>query len=111
MSFATLSGDNLGVFWFDGATSSTEEVYAIQEGLSSTLAGIDLGATDLTACVAGATAIGMELNATVAGEGMRHQQLGFLVRDGTLYHFSLDAADPATADVLDEVVRTWEWTA
>lgn len=105
-----VTGDNLGVFWFDGATSSTEDVYAIQEGLSSTLAGIELGASGLTACVGGATAIGMELIGTVAGEGTRYQQLWFLVRDGTLYHFYLDAADSATADVLDEVVRTWEWT-
>ncbi len=105
------TGDNLGVFWFEGATSSTEDVYAIHESLYSTLSGIELTATELTACVGGSTAIGMELAGTVAGEGTRYQQLWFLVRDGTLYHFYLDAADPATAAVLDEVVRTWAWTA
>jgi hypothetical protein len=103
------TGDNLGVFRFEGATSSTDDVYATHEDLYSTLSGIELTATGLTACVGGSPAVGMELSTEVAGEGVRYQQLWFLVRDGTLYHIYLDAADPATADVLAEVFRTWTW--
>lgn len=106
-----VTGDNLGVFRFEGATSSTEDVYARHEGLYSTLSGIEVTSAGLTACVDGATARGMGLSAIVSGEGQRYQQIWFVVHAGTLYHFYIDAADPTTAEVLQEVIRTWLWTA
>lgn len=104
------TGDNLGVFTFESATSTTEEIYAIQEALYFTLPATEFTGTELVSCVAGSTAIGMEYSALASGEGRRYQQLWYVVRDGTLYHLYVDAADPAGAHVLAEVVRTWEWT-
>lgn len=105
-----VTGDNLGVFRFEGATSSTEDVYARHESLYSMLTGVEVTATGLTACVDGAAAKGLELGGIVSGEGQRYQQLWFVVHGGTLYHFYIDAADPAAAEILHEVIRTWLWT-
>lgn len=104
------TGDNLGVFPFEGVTSTTEEIYAIQEDLYFTLPGTEFTGTELISCVDGSTAIGMEYSAVASGEGRRYQQLWYVVRDGTLYHLYVDAAAPAGAHVLTDVVRTWEWT-
>jgi hypothetical protein len=106
-----VSGDNLGAFQFDGAQSSTEVLYARQETVYGDAPAVEVRGTNLVACVAGDTALGLEIVATVAGEGERYQQLWYVERDGSLYHFYLDAADQSASSVLEEVLRTWEWSS
>lgn len=106
-----VSGDNLGAFRFDGVQSLTEVLYARQETVYGNLPFAELLGTNLVACVAGDTALGLEIVATVAGEGERYQQLWYVQRDGSLYHIYLDAADQSAASVLEEVFRTWVWSS
>ena len=106
-----VSGDNLGAFRFDGVQSPADVLYARQEAVYGNLPFAELLGTNLVACVAGDTALGLEIVATVAGEGERYQQLWYVERDGSLYHIYLDAADQSAASVLEEVFRTWVWSA
>lgn len=106
-----VSGDNLGAFQFDGVQSLTAVLYARQETVYGDLPFAELLGTNLVACVAGDTALGLEIVATVAGEGERYQQLWYVEREGSLYHIYLDAADQSAASVLEEVFRTWEWSS
>jgi hypothetical protein len=80
------------------------------EVIDFTLQGIEVTGTEIAWCVDGSTAMGMEYSAEAIGEGLRYQQLWYVVRDGTLYHLYVDAAEPAGANVLAEVLRTWRWT-
>ena len=105
-----VSGDNLGAFRFDGVQWPTEVLYARQETVYGELPFAEVLGTNLVACVAGDTALGLEIVATVAGEGERYQQLWYVERDGSLYHIYLDAADQSASSVLAEVFRTWEWS-
>ncbi|MGZ8646820.1 MAG: hypothetical protein ACXWX3_11085, partial [Actinomycetota bacterium] len=106
-----VSGDNLGAFQFDGAQSPTEVLYARQETVYGDLSFGEVLGTNLVACVAGDTALGLEIVATVEGEGERYQQLWWVQRDGSLLHIYIDAADQSSASVLAEVFRTWEWSS
>ena len=106
-----VSGDNLGAFQFDGAQSPTAVLYARQETLYGDLPFAEVLGTNLVACVGGDTALGLEIVATVEGEGERYQQLWYVERDGSLYYIYLDAADQSAASVLEEVFRTWEWSS
>lgn len=105
-----VSGDNLGAFRFDGVQSPTAVLYGRQETVYAETPFVEVLGTNLVACVAGDTALGLEIVATVAGEGERYQQLWYLARDGSLYHIYLDAADQSASSVLAEVFRTWEWS-
>jgi hypothetical protein len=106
-----VSGDNLGAFQFDGVQSPTSVLYGRQEELYGVLPFAEVLGTDLVACVGGETATGLEIVATVEGEGERYQQLWWVQRDGSLYHIYLDAADQSVSSVLEEVFRTWEWSS
>lgn len=105
-----MSGDNLGVFQFDGVQWPTAVLYGRQETVYGELPFAEVLGTNLVACVAGDAALGLEIVATVAGEGERYQQLWYVERDGSLYHIYLDAADQSASSVLGEVFRTWEWS-
>ncbi|MGZ8579147.1 MAG: hypothetical protein ACXWWX_06415 [Actinomycetota bacterium] len=105
-----VSGDNLGAFQFDGVQSPTSVLYGRQEELYGALPFAEVLGTDLVACVGGDTATGLEIVATVQGEGERYQQLWYLERDGSLYNIYLDAADQSASSVLAEVFRTWQWS-
>ena len=72
---------------------------------------VEVRCTNLVACVAGDTALDLEIVATVAGEGKRYQQLWWVQRDGSLLYIYLDAADQSASSVLAEVFRTWEWSS
>jgi hypothetical protein len=106
-----VSGDNLGAFQFDGVQSPTSVLYGRQEELYGVLPFAEVLGTDLVACVGGETATGLEIVATVEGEGERYQQLWWVQRDGSLYHIYIDVADQSAASVLEEVFRTWEWSS
>lgn len=106
-----VSGDNLGAFQFDGVQSPTSVLYGRQEELYGALPFAEVLDTDLVVCVGGEAATGLEIVATVEGEGERYQQLWWVERDGSLYYIYIDVADQSAASVLEEVFRTWEWSS
>lgn len=66
-----------------------------------------LGRTDLTGCLAGSPSLGFELT---YGAGRSYYQEVLASRGGTLYilEWVATSASPE-ADVLAEIVRTWQW--
>lgn len=103
------SGDNVGAFSFGQAESSIEIIAQRQIELFGTTPGISVTDPQAEGCLSGELALGLELQASVAGEGTRYQKLLYGLRDGGLYLLYIDAADAASEAILDEVGRTWEW--
>jgi hypothetical protein len=103
------SGDNVGAWSFGQAESSIETIAQRQVELFGSTSGISVTDPGAEGCLSGERALGLELQGTVAGEGTRYQKLLYVLRDGGLYLLYIDAADAASEEVFDEVVRTWEW--
>jgi hypothetical protein len=106
---------NLTVIEIEGVVSSTDVVYGRQESRITGLPSVDqvLG-TRLTGCAAGEGALGIDFlftapRADTGEEATFYQRSFFLVHEGTLYVLQILALDQATSEILDEVVRTWQW--
>jgi hypothetical protein len=104
-----VSGDNVGAFSFGQPESSIETISQRQIDLFRSSPGISVTDPDAEGCLSGERALGLELQATVAGEGTRYQKLLYVLRDGGLSLLYIDAAEAASEAILDEVGRTWEW--
>lgn len=104
------SGDNVGAWSFGQAQSSIEIIVQRQIELFGSSPGISVTDPEGEGCLSGEPALGLELQATVAGEGTRYQKLLYVLRDGGLYLLYIDAADASSEAIFDEVGRTWEWS-
>lgn len=104
------SGDNVGAFAFGDVDSTLEVIVSRQRALFDAIPAISVAGLDAEACLAGEPGLGLELSAEVTGEGQRYQKLIYAIRDGGLVLLYIDASDPASEALFDEVVRTWEWS-
>jgi hypothetical protein len=112
---------NVVVYRLPGVRSPVDTLYARHERRFRSLPQIvRVVGTGLTTCLAGEPARGMDFvfrqdvidlatGEQSAGDETAFQRSWFAVRDGTLHHVQLLAADSTGLAGLDEVLRTWRW--
>jgi hypothetical protein len=106
---------NLTVIEIAGVLSTTEVVYGRQEARITSLSAVEqvLG-TRLAGCAGGEEALGVDFlftgqRADTGEDASFYQRSFYLVHEGTYYGLQILALDPAASEILDEVVRTWQW--
>ena len=112
---------NVVVYRLPGVRSPVDTLYARHERRFRSLPQVVrvLG-TGLTTCLAGEPARGLDFvfrqgeidlatGEQSQGDETAYQRSWFAVRDGTLHHVQLLAADSSGLAGLDEVLRTWRW--
>jgi hypothetical protein len=112
---------NVVVYRLPGVRSPVDTLYARHERRFRSLPQIvRVVGAGLTTCLAGEPARGMDFvfrqdvidlatGEQSAGDETAFQRSWFAVRDGTLHHVQLLAADSSGVAGLDEVLRTWRW--
>lgn len=99
---------NAEVLIIPGVTSSTDTVYARELARFTSVADIQIVATNLVGCLGGERALGVQF---VFSAGTTFQESWYLVHNGRLYDFQwLAAKDSPQTDVFDEMARTFAWT-
>ncbi len=101
---------NASVLIVPGVTSSNAVIFQRQVDRYKTISGITLGKTNLTGCLGGEEALGLELTFT-SGTVPTYQQTWYVVHAGRSYQFQWLAPQSATStDQFAEMIRTWAWT-
>lgn len=91
-----------------GVTSSNQVIFQRQIDRFKASAGLTVQKTDLTACLGGEQALGIQLT---FNNGATLQQSWFVVHAGRSYDFQwLAPSDSPATDQFAEIMRTWVWT-
>jgi len=99
---------NAEVLIVPGVVSSTDTVYARELARFTSVADIQVVATNLVGCIGGQRALGVQF---VFSAGTTFQQSWYIVHNGRLYDFQWLAAKAAPqTGLFAEMVRTFQWT-
>ena len=91
-----------------GVTSSNDVIYQRQVDRFKATNGVSVQRTDLTGCLGGEKALGVEI---LFNNGTVFQQSWYVVHAGRSYDFQwLAPKDTADTDLFAEMVRTWKFT-
>lgn len=103
---------NVTVFQLDGVSSATSVVYQREEARYGALAEVqEILGTGLTTCIQGDPAVGIEfLYLPEGAQDPVYQRNWYVGHSGSLYIVQLLGEDQSASTLLDEVLRTWQWT-
>lgn len=107
---------NVTVLQVEGVAVSTAVAYERQATRLEELPAVDeVIGTDISACAGGEPALGLdflftERRADTGEEGTFYQRNFFFVHEGTFYATQTLAVEQSAGAILDEVLRTWQWS-
>jgi hypothetical protein len=107
---------NLTVVQVEGVATSTDVAYQRQATRVEELPAVEqLLGTELAACAGGEPALGIDFlftapRADTGEEQTFYQRSYFFVHESTLYATQILAVDMEDGEILEEAIRTWQWS-
>ncbi|MCA1736853.1 MAG: hypothetical protein LC739_12330 [Actinobacteria bacterium] len=110
------AGINLTVSSLEGVTTPLEVIYDRQESVTAGISAVqEILNTGLEACADGERALGLDFlfNAPRADTGVEatfYQHTWLVLHEETLHLVQILSLDEADGRLIDEALRTWQWT-